>query len=303
MEPYQYVYDFPLPLPGNRDAVFEALCDPRALRRWFAEFVDIDPREGGAYRFWGRHTLGTPGEDEADQRITRFEPGVALAFTWPFLGRESTVIFNLRDEDSENPARVGAATRLLVEHHFEALPDIERAAELVDDLWRVHTGSLLEYLTGNPTIYRPDFLDPNPTVRCEIEINAPPATVFRVLTEPEFIGKWFPAPAPVVDPHVGGRYGFGFSFERDGQKIEPPPSKILEFEQDRKLSITWPDWRGDPSVADQTVTWELIDLGGGRTRLVLLHRGFERPSDVADYPIGWQHYLRLIDQVAGSLQG
>lgn len=300
MAVHEHTFDLTIPLPADRRRVFEALTSAPALETWFAEHAEVEPREGGAYRFWGRHTLGTPTEAAADQRITRFEPGVALAFSWRLLDRDSEVTLTLRDDESEEGAGDGPRTRLRVEHRLESLPEMGRAVELIDDLWRIHTGSLLHYIMDVDPIYRPDYSDPDPQVRCEMEIDAPPATVFRVLIEPELISKWFPAPAPAVDPRVGGKYGFGFSFELDGKKVEPPPCTILQYEQDKKLAITWPDWRGDSSVPDQKVTWELEDLGG-RTRLVLRHNGFMRPVDVSDYPFGWGHFLEEIRNTVDSI--
>lgn len=300
MAVHEHRYDLPIPLPADRARVFEALIDPGALRTWLAEHVEVEPRVGGAYRFWGRHTLATPGEADAGQRITRFEPGQALAFSWRLLDRDSEVTFTLSDNEPEAGASAGPATRIRVEHRLESLPEMARAAELIDDLWRIHTGSLLHYIMGIEPVFRPDFSDPNPRVRCEIEIDAPPAIVFRVLIEPRYISQWFGAPAPAVDPKTGGSYGFGFSYEFEGKQVEPPPCTILEYEQDRKLSITWPDWRGDSSVPDQKVTWELQDLGG-RTRLILTHDGFTRPVDVSDYPFGWGHFLDEIRKVADTI--
>ena len=302
---HKYRYDFPLTLPAGRARVFRALTEEAALRRWLAEHVEVDAREGGVYRFWGRHTLGAPGGAAARQRITRFEPDAVLAFSWRLLERDSEVTLTLRDhkadeQSTEAPvedSEAGPGTRLSVEHHFESLPDIVRAAEMIDDMWRVHTGSLLEYIMGKEKIYRADFSDPEPRVRCELLIEAPPAIVFQVLTTPEYISQWFPAPAPMVDLRVGGSYGFGFSYEQDGKIVTPPPCTILEYEPDHRLAITWPDWRGDSDVLDQKVSWTLEDLGG-RTRLVLVHDGFTRPVDVSDYPFGWGHFLREISRVA-----
>lgn len=302
MAVHEHNFDLSIPLPADRDRVFEALTSEAELRRWFAEHVAVEPREGGDYRFWGRHTLGTPSAADADQRITRFEPGVALGFTWRLFDRDSEVTLLLRDDDSEESADDGPKTRLRVEHRLDSLPDMGRANELIDDLWRIHTGSLLHHIMEVEPVFRPDFSDPNPDVRCTIDIDAPPATVFRALIEPDYIRKWFPAPAPAVEPRVGGKYGFGFSYELDGKTVEPPPCTILEYEQDKKLSITWPDWRGDSSVPDQTVTWTLEDIGG-RTRLVLTHDGFTRPVDVSDYPFGWGHFLDEIKKVVDAMTG
>lgn len=189
-------------------------------------------------------------------------------------------------------------SKVSIRHEFSSLPQGTRMKEMIDDLWRLHTGNLCFYLMGEQEIYRPDFNDDSPVVRHEIVIDAPPSSVFAALITPDYIKQWFPAPAPVVEPRVGGKYGFGFSFEKDGVKIEPPPMTILEYEQNRKLAITWPDWRGDASVPDQKVEWTLEDLGGGRTRLVLVHSGFTRAVDVSDYPFGWLEFIKKIAEVS-----
>lgn len=296
MTEHKYEFQCPVPLTGNQQQVFEALSNPDALAAWFAEHVEVEPQVGGAFRFWGRHTYGMPDRSQASQKLLRFEPPEALAFSWRLLDRDSEVTWTLREEQSDN----GVITKLTVNHDFSSIPDIGRAAELIDDLWRIHAGNLCFYLNGETDMFRPDFADPNPDVRCEITIAAPPERVFAALIVPEHIKRWFPAPNPVVDPRVGGDYGFGFSFEMDGKTIEPPPMKILEFVENEKLTITWPDWRMSPDVPDQTVTWILEDLGD-KTRLTLLHTGFTRTVDVSDYPFGWQEFMNQIREVAESL--
>ena len=294
MSEYRYEYAFPVPLPGDRETVYRALTDGQALRCWFAEHVEVEARPGGLYRFWGKHTLDGAEAGHANQRITRMNSGRELAFSWRLLGAETEVTWLL--DDGEEPG----TSMVTVRHLFDALPSTGRAEAMIDDLWRIHTGQLCMYLHGNE-ICRPDFSGDEAEVRCEITIEASPESVFAALITPEYISQWFPAPAPVVEPFVGGRYGFGFSYVQDGQTIEPPPMTILEFEQDRKLAVTWADWRGDPSVPDQKVTWLLEDLGG-RTRLTLVHEGFARPVDVSDYPFGWQEFLHKIGNVSKTVE-
>ena len=291
---YCHEFELSVPLPGTPADVFVALTEPDALRAWFAEHVDIDLRTGGAFRFWGRHTLGTPAAADATQTVVALDSPHSLKFTWHILDRDSVVRWSVREDTDADEV----ACRLSVEHCFESMPDVGRAKEFIDDLWRIHTGGLLFHMKGLNDIYRPNFADPDPVVRSTIVIEAPPARVFAALTEPEQISQWFPAPAPVVEPRVGGTYGFGFSYEVDGETVEPPPMTILEFEDNRRLAITWPDWRGDASVPDQTVTWLLEDLGDGRTRLTLEHSGFTRAVDVSDYPFGWAEFLDKIGEVA-----
>ncbi len=296
MTKHKYEYAYPVPLPASRADVFTALSDAGALRTWFAEHVEIQTGVGGAFRFWGRHTYGVPGAEQATQTLLRFEPDTALAFSWRLLDRDSEVTWALDEQTGDD----GATTKITVTHEFESLPSVGRAEALIDDLWRIHTGNLCFYLHGNTDMFRPDFTDDSPEIRCEIVIDAPPDKVFAALTVPDNIKQWFPAPAPVVEPRVGGKYGFGFSFEMDGQTIEPPPMTIAEYVENERLTMNWPDWRMDPNVPDQTISWRLEDLGG-KTRLTLLHYGFTRTVDVSDYPFGWQEFLDKIATVAQAL--
>ncbi len=291
--PYVYEYAYPVPLSGSIEHVFHALTDAEALSQWFAEQVHIEGKVGGKFCFWGKYTFGTPGSSDATQILTEISPPTQLSFSWHLMNRDTQVSWTL----VEKPNDTGTTVKITVRQEFESLPEGARADAMIDDLWRIHTGNLYAYLQGDSVVYRPDFSDPNPVVNCEQIINAPPAIVFAVLTEPDYIKQWFPAPAPTVDPRVGGDYGFGFSFDIDGETITPPPMKILAYEPNVKLAISWPDWRMDPNVPDQTVTWLLEDLGG-KTRLTLQHSGFTRATDVSDYPFGWQEFIRKIDQIA-----
>lgn len=298
MSGYRYEYRFPVALPAPKDEVFRALTTRQALEAWFAEHADIELAEGGRFRFWGRHTVGTADRDAGKQTIVTLDPPNAIGFTWRLLERDTEVHWSLDEE-----AEVGKiSTYLTVRHTFSTLPQITRAEAFIDDIWRIYTGCLCFFMHRKRDFFRPDFADDSPDVVSEIVIDAPPNVVFSALVTPEHISKWFPAPAPVVEPRVGGKYGFGFSYEVDGEMVEPPPMTILEYEPDARLAFTWPDWRGDESVPDQRVTWILEDLGDGRTRLRLVHSGFTRAADVSDYPFGWQEFLDKIRDVAASIQ-
>ena len=246
MTAHNYEYTYPVPLAGGREAVFSALTEPGALTAWFAEFVEIDLRVGGAFRFWGRHTYGTPGPGDATQRVTALDAPERVAFSWRILDRDSTVCWSILEERERRRNRYADPGDSRFRRVCRRLAG---PRSLIDDLWRIHTGNLSSYLKGRSDAYRPDFSNPNPEVRCEITVDAPPEKVFAALITPQYIKQWFPAPAPVVEPHVGGKYGFGFSFEHEGATIEPAPMTILAYEPDRKLSITWPDWRGSPGGA------------------------------------------------------
>src|SRR5690349_18965443 len=69
-------------LPADPARVFQALVQPAELERWFALHAEVEPHVGGAYRFWGKATLGNPGAAEATQKISAYEPATRLAYLW-----------------------------------------------------------------------------------------------------------------------------------------------------------------------------------------------------------------------------
>lgn len=293
MDAYVYEFEFPLPFPVNQEEAFAALVEPDALRTWFAEHVDVDAKAGGTFRFWGKHTIGVPHEHDARQTLDAFDAPHALTFSWRLENCDSQVTWRVAADGDHQ-------SKFSIRHEFAALPPGERKKEMIDDLWRFHSGNLFLYLKGDDRIFHPDFDDPSPVVRLQIDVHAPPDKVFKALITPEHIKQWFPAPDPLVEPHVGGRYSFGYSFEMNGVQVDVPPLEILEFVENEKLSITWGDWRGDPNVPDQRVSWTLRAIEGG-TRVVLEHSGFIRTVDISDYPAGWIKFIEQIKTVAESL--
>ncbi|WP_374575167.1 SRPBCC family protein [Phenylobacterium sp.] len=277
----ELAHAFTWTLAASPSAVFAALTEPAALRAWFADEVEIEPRAGGAFRFWGPHVYGAPDREAADGRVTRFGPGRALGFTWTLADAPGEVVLELA-QSPEKPDQ----TQLTGVHRFARTPAIGRAAELVDDLWRIQAGNLMAYLAGGEGIVRVDFTDPKPQVRMEVVIAAPVAAVFKAFVDPELMARWLGAPEPVAETRPGGRYSYGWRYEVDGRTVSGGPTRILEFEENRRLVTDWPDWRETPGVPAQTITWLFDDLGGS-TRVTLIHAGFVRPVDISDYPFGW----------------
>ena len=197
--------------------------------RWFADHVQVELREGGAFRFWGRHSYGTPDGAGATQRITRLEPPAVLAFTWQFEGVASEVTLTARPADPDND---GARTTLELRHSFPAHAPVPWGEELVDDLWRLTLGNLQAYLRGGDGIVLPDYADPNPEIRLSIVIDAPRERVFRALIEPEALNSWVAAAAD-VDPRVGGHYRYGWTYKIKDRDVLGGPTTILESRAER----------------------------------------------------------------------
>jgi uncharacterized protein YndB with AHSA1/START domain len=279
-------HEFSQTLPASRERLFHALTDEGELARWFAQHVEVAPCAGGEFRFWGSYTPGTPTRAQATQKILRIEAPHLLVFSWSLEGSDSEVALRL-EEDAASEA--GTSSVLNGRHHFPVAPAVPRPRDFIDDLWRMMLANLRAHLSGGAGLCLPDFSDPVPRLRRTILINAPRARVFAALLEPSFLDKWLAAKA-VVEPRVGGRYSYGWHYDVRGKPVESGPTKILELVENTKLVTDWPNWRGDPALPAQRVTWLLEPLGE-QTRLILIHGPFERTADLSDYPQGWTMFL------------
>ncbi|MGE0551972.1 MAG: SRPBCC family protein [Gemmatimonadales bacterium] len=294
----RWTHEESFPIAASADRVYRALTTPEELERWFAERVEVDLGPGGAFRFWGRHTLGAPARDGADQSLTRVEPS-KLGFRWTLLGVPTEV--ELEVASVEPTAQQPDGARLTVRHRIEGALPGPRPRELIEDWWKLSIGNLGAHLAGGDGVIRPDFSERSAAITLSVWIDAPREAVFKALIEPEQLNRWI-ASLAVVEPRVGGAYGFGWRYQIDGRDVSGGPTRILELVPDERLVVDWPDWRGDSTVTGQTITWALETEGPG-TRVTLVHAGFSRPADVSDYPFGWGHFLARLRALFNDSNG
>jgi uncharacterized protein YndB with AHSA1/START domain len=272
--------------------VFRALSDGDELRAWFASDAAVDARPGGTYHFWGSATLGAPSRAEATQTLTHFEAGRALAFAWTLQGVPTEVSYRVTGD--------GDASKLEVRHAIRGALPYRRPDHVVSDLWRILGGNLGEHLRGSGGVVLPDFSSGHPEVRASIEIAAPPAKVWRALTEPALLDQWLGGAAKVDLP--AGAYSYGWTYEVEGRRVAGGPTRIIEMVEHHRLVTDWPDWRGAPDKPSTRITWELEPLADGtRTRVTMRHTGFEHPVDRSDYQQGWDHFMAALRGVAQGL--
>lgn len=136
--------------------------------------------------------------------------------------------------------------------------------------------------------------DTSPVVQ-SVEIDAPAERVFALWTEPEELVKWWPD-AVTLEARVGGR--MHLVFEGRGEVT----GEITRFEPPHALGFTWVR-EVAPDVTTQ-VDVTIDDLGGGRSRVELVHSGFEKvpEDDVAEWRMmhdaGWRHFLAVLAELA-----
>jgi uncharacterized protein YndB with AHSA1/START domain len=128
-------------------------------------------------------------------------------------------------------------------------------------------------------------------------LDAPIEKVWSYLTDPALRLKWFMG-GP-IEPHAGGRIGFGFTHAALSDEDAPPPERfagnvgktwseeITVWEPPHRLAFTW------DNGAAGTILIELFD-DGGRTRLVLTHAGLRGPEDARSFGGGWHAHLETL---------
>jgi uncharacterized protein YndB with AHSA1/START domain len=129
------------------------------------------------------------------------------------------------------------------------------------------------------------------TILAQVEIAAPPARVFKALTDSAEVMRWWGSPElytttswraelrPGGTLRAEGVGADGVAFAIDGE--------ILEVDPPRKLVHTWKaDFDGGHVT---TVSYRLEALDAGGTRLTLRHTGFAgRAESCASHGQGWE---------------
>lgn len=130
-------------------------------------------------------------------------------------------------------------------------------------------------------------------VFASVEIAVPPERVFRALTDPRELVKWWGAPEVYrteewkVDLRVGGHWEVR-GHEADGKAFVAQGQYVV-IEPPHRLTLTWePSWL--PGLKT-TLSYRLEAVAGG-TRLTLRHEGFLGQGDAAQsHTRGWEQVL------------
>ena len=130
-------------------------------------------------------------------------------------------------------------------------------------------------------------------IRREMQIAAPPATVFAFLTDPEKILNWMGAEA-TTEPHPGGLY----LVKGVGPRASVVRGSFREVVPVHRLAYSF-GWEGGQEVppGSSLVEIDLIERNGG-TLLRFAHSGLPNAAQCAAHEKGWAHYLGRLAMAA-----
>jgi len=150
------------------------------------------------------------------------------------------------------------------------------------------------------TIVTPD----QDAVVSEIDISAPPARVFKALTDAGELSRWFtdsscPLKHWKMDARVGGQFAYATnkaSVVVNGVSEFECHGEILECDPPRLFVYSWiGNWHEDPSIRT-VVRWELTKRGSG-THVKVTHSGLANlPVARKDYSGGWTGVVEKLKQ-------
>lgn len=139
---------------------------------------------------------------------------------------------------------------------------------------------------------------PWPALRFDQYIAHPPTAVWRALTDPDLVARWWAV--GYVKPEVGHR----FTLDMGNWGVQP--CEVTAVEPERHL-----EYHFAQGVLDTTISWRLEPEGEG-TRLRLEQAGFDLDSPMgrqafAGMGNGWPHVLNRIEpalnEVAAAANG
>ncbi len=125
------------------------------------------------------------------------------------------------------------------------------------------------------------------------ELRAKPERVFRALTDPAELVRWWTGVGGMkraeIDLRVGG--GYVFEFRMQGDDVVVMRGEFRVVEPPRRFAMTWvsPDFPDLPTL----VAFDLEPITTG-TRLTIRHSGLSDPRAYRDHEQGWLAALSLL---------
>jgi uncharacterized protein YndB with AHSA1/START domain len=133
-----------------------------------------------------------------------------------------------------------------------------------------------------------DTEDGRPVLRMQRRLAHPPEKVWRALTEPAHLNRWYPFTVTALELRVGGRIAFdGGGTIVEGRVTELDPPRVFAFTQDPTALL--------PREGENLLRFELRPDGDG-CLLVFTHAFHDRPHAAAN-AAGWDACLDALEAV------
>lgn len=224
--------------------------------------------------------------------LVDFSKGRELEFLWFVDGWKTklNVLFELSGEMTKLSLNFTVNTRY-APACIEPLARADQYFYFIGQSWRQSLKQLRCVLESDSTGVVPNGLNNDHEINLSIEINSTAESIFKALTDAGVMRKWdgLSMENAEVETVVGGVYSYGW-FDRDTpeDEIHDGPGKILELIQNKLLAV---DWYGIEHMS--TVSWEIISIEPGRSKLIFKHSGITGYSHayVWSYRSGWSENL------------
>lgn len=116
-----------------------------------------------------------------------------------------------------------------------------------------------------------------------VELKQPIERVWRAISDPAELVKWFPNTSATLDARPGGVGHWVWDVEQGHFEAE---IHVVEVDAPHRLVWSW-DHREESEHAVTTVEWQLTERPDGGTTLMVRESGFEDPVQRAGNVDGW----------------
>lgn len=131
------------------------------------------------------------------------------------------------------------------------------------------------------------------TIRQQYFIRASPKKVFKSISEPQRLTRWF-----LKDAEISLRKRGRYTFEWQGGYKHT--GRVLEVVRGESVTLTWPQFDGDEALGETKVRFSVAPKNDG-TLLKIVHSGYpldERWVDLyAGTHSGWAYYVMNLKSV------
>ncbi|MEZ5337710.1 MAG: SRPBCC family protein [bacterium] len=266
----------------GQEKVWQSLTDWQQLNGWLSDKADVD-LAAGRFQMCGKRLPDSPCDGTDRFSFAGYEDGNRLELSWQFRADNTGLSFQLSGE--------GDACRVELAH--TNVPRRGETEVTMIEYWQWVLLALRGYCESGerPSIFEFGAEQQTGQLEVGIDIAAERETVYNILASSDGLKGIFGGEGAEAELREGGKYSYGWG-PNEG------PTKLISFVPNEQLHTDW--YHGnDPETF---ITWKLTG-SGGRTRLTLVHSGFDNEARKHDYEAGWFHFLVALREIAEGNSG